>query len=101
MPKFDQPFVLEFGVCLGHRVVADDELLGECPDAREEVAVLEDPCVDGVTDLLHDLQVDRDASGGVESEEHVCTRVVVQWGSVKVLFAATRAAARAAPRHPR
>ena len=78
--QFEKPLMLEFGVGLGDGVVADDELFGQGADAGHLVAVLQNAGFDGVTDLLHELKVERLAGGCVESEDHKanCTTVLVQ-----------------------
>jgi hypothetical protein len=63
--------VLEFGVGLDDGVGADDEVFGEGADAGELVAVAQDAGFGGVLDLLHKLEVEGVAEGGVEFlEEH-------------------------------
>jgi hypothetical protein len=68
--QFEQTLMLEFGVCLGHGVMADDEFFGQGADAGHLIAVLQDTGFDGVSDLLHELKVEGMAGRGIQFEDH-------------------------------
>ena len=67
--ELDDAFVLEFPVRLRDSVRIDDEPLGERPDTRQLLARSQGTCFNGVLHLLDQLQVDRDAGGGIGAEE--------------------------------
>jgi hypothetical protein len=72
LAQFENAGVFEFGVGLNDGVGADDEIFGEGADAGELVTVAQDAGFGGVLDLLHELEVERVAEGGVEFlEEHL------------------------------
>src|SRR5690242_11710209 len=77
--KLKQTFVLKFQVGFGDGVVADDKLFCERTDAGHQVAILQDAGLDGMTHLLHELEIKRMARGRVEVEDHEanCTTVLV------------------------
>jgi hypothetical protein len=62
--------VFELVVGLGDGVGADDEVFGEGADAGKLVAISEEAGFGGVTDLLHELEVEGLSGGGGELEEH-------------------------------
>lgn len=76
--KFQNALVLQLGIRLGDRVVTNDYLFGECANAGELVSGAQNARVDGVADLLHELQVERLPGLGIEFENHNCTTVSVQ-----------------------
>ena len=62
--------MLQFGIRLGNRVVADDQLFGKSPDAGHLVAVLQHTTFDGMLHLLHKLKIDRLAGCGIDTKDH-------------------------------
>ena len=65
MPQLQDSFVLEFGVCLGYRVMTDDQFLSEGTDSGKLIAVTEDARFHCVADLLHQLKVEGLAGLGI------------------------------------
>jgi hypothetical protein len=70
--------MLQFRICFGNCVVTYDDLLGERANAGELLSGAQDARVDGMADLLHELQVERLPGLGIEFENHHCTTVSVQ-----------------------
>src|SRR5262245_14474265 len=62
--------MLKFGIRLDDRVRTDDELSGKCADSRKTFPRLQNSSLNGVTDLLHQLQVQRLAARWIECEQH-------------------------------
>ena len=86
LTQFENAGVFEFGVCLDDSVWADDQFFGEGADAGELITVAQDAGFGGVLDLLHELEVEGVAEGGIEFlEEHsvsVCGYSVME-GSIE------------------
>lgn len=59
MTQFENSLVLEFPVRFGHRVVARYDFFSECANSGKLVAGAEEAGINGVADLLHQLQVER------------------------------------------
>jgi hypothetical protein len=70
MSNFEQALVLQFGICFGDGGVADNDFLGESANPRQLISGLQDACLYGVPNLLHDLKVKSLARLGVESKNH-------------------------------
>ena len=76
--KLEQTFKIQLAInaCDGVRV--HHELLGERADGRQWIARCERACLDGVPDLLLELEIDRDAGAWVWLEEEChCTSILV------------------------
>src|SRR5262245_31571345 len=65
MTEVQQALMLQLGIRFDHGVRADDQLLRQRANAGQTVAGLQNAGIDGVTDLLHQLQVERLSAGGV------------------------------------
>jgi hypothetical protein len=55
VPNFEQALVLQFGIGFGDGGVTDDDFLREGANARQLISGLQDACLYGVPNLLHDL----------------------------------------------
>src|SRR5258706_4578676 len=71
MAKLEEPFVLQLRIRFGDSVVADNEFLRQCSDAGKEIALSQNAGFNGMADLLHELQINGGARGGIEREEHI------------------------------
>src|SRR5712664_371386 len=69
MPEFQQALMLQFRIDFGDSVVADHKLFGQGADSWQLIAVLKHACFDAVAYLLHELQVERLPSRGIELED--------------------------------
>ena len=69
--------MFEFGVGFCDRVWAHDQFLRQGPNAGELLPLPESPTLDGMPDLLHQLQVKRLPRGGFYFEKHNRLTVMV------------------------
>jgi hypothetical protein len=67
----DDAVALEVLEGAGDGVGVDAEFGGEFADGGQEVVVVESAGGDGVADLVFDLEVDGDAGGGMDAEQHL------------------------------
>src|SRR5208283_2253157 len=70
MLQLDDSFMLKFAVGAHDRVRVHHEVFGRLSNGRELIARLQCARFNGVSDLLHQLEVHRQASGRIETEEH-------------------------------
>jgi hypothetical protein len=57
--QLQKPFVLQLRISFSNRVMADHNILGQGADSRHLVAMPKDAGLDRVSDLLHQLQIER------------------------------------------
>jgi hypothetical protein len=69
----DKPFVLQFRIRFCDRAWTDYKFLGQRTNAGELIAIAQCAALDGVADLLHQLQVPGLPGGIGESEKHFVT----------------------------
>jgi hypothetical protein len=69
--QFQKPFVFELRVRLCDGVWANNQLLSQGPDTWKLVAILQRSALHRMTDLLHQLQIERLAARRLQSEDHV------------------------------
>src|SRR5437016_3374011 len=80
MPEFDHAFAIQFRISLHDSVGADYKFLGQGTDGGQLIAWPEDAAFDCVPDLLHQLDVDRNATSRIHSKKPQphCFIVMVQ-----------------------
>jgi len=62
--------MFEFGIRFCDRVWAYDQFLRQRPNAGELFPLAEGPTLNGMSDLLHQLQIKRLPRGGFHFEKH-------------------------------
>ena len=70
LSKLNDAFVLELPVRANHRIWIDHEFFRQATNCREPFARSKRTGFDAMPDLLHQLQIDRNARGMVEMENH-------------------------------
>ncbi len=78
--------MFEFRICLGYGVMTDDKLFGQRTDAGQLITLLKDACLDGMPDLLHQLQIQRLPSGIIEREDQLSTVPLLVYSERPLLF---------------
>jgi len=70
VPDLDDTCALQFPVSPGHGIGIHRQLLGNLPYRRQLLAAADRPGVSCVLDLLHQLQIDRNAGREVNPQVH-------------------------------
>ena len=87
MSEFDHTVALELRISLDDRVRTDHKFLSMGTNCGQLITGTQETALNRVPDLLHQLDVDRNAAGGIQSEQSGahCFSVMVQFycGTVK------------------
>src|SRR5260370_28946491 len=80
MPEFDHAFAIQFRISLHDSVGADYKFLSQGTDGGQLITRPEDAAFDRVSDLLHQLDVDRNATRRIQSKkpQSHCFIVMIQ-----------------------
>ncbi len=68
LAQFDDPAVLQFAVGFGHGIRIGHDVLGKAANGGKLVFGAQCPRFNRVHDLLHQLQINRDAGVGMDAE---------------------------------
>ena len=68
--QLENPFVFQLPVRADHGIGVHDQVLGDLADSRELIALAERTCFHRVLHLLHELEVERNAGGLIQSKDH-------------------------------
>ena len=74
--QLEDSFVFQLPVRADHGIGVHDQVLGDLADGRELIALPQRACFHRVLHLLHELEVERNAGGLVEPEDHVCCQLI-------------------------